>query len=111
MHLSTSIFGSLALAGAALAQGGALLSLFRDSTTCDGTASALVGGLLCNHCYELNDAYHSAYLGNFPESAFWDPHTGGHCEPETRLGSKLGGGCFTTSFFGGTISSVFLHCE
>ncbi|KAJ6533876.1 hypothetical protein DFH09DRAFT_1092254 [Mycena vulgaris] len=107
----TSILGSLALAGSSLAQGGALLTVFTGDKTCAGAPSGLVSGLICNHCYDLDQAYNSVSLGNFPEFAFWDTYTGGHCEPATRLGQKLGGGCFSTSVFGGTISSVFLECE
>ncbi|KAJ7199067.1 hypothetical protein C8J57DRAFT_464500 [Mycena rebaudengoi] len=111
MHLFTSVLGSISLAGAALAQGGALLSVFANSRTCSRELDGLVSGLLCNHCYELTQAYQSVYLGNFPEFAFWDAYTGGHCEPETREGQKLGGGCMGTGSSFGSISSVFLECE
>ncbi|KAJ6533884.1 hypothetical protein DFH09DRAFT_1406082 [Mycena vulgaris] len=65
MHLSTSILGALALAGAALAS---QISVF-TGPTCDGAPTGIESGIFCNNCYTLNQAYGAVQMDAFPEDS------------------------------------------
>ncbi|KAJ6497922.1 hypothetical protein DFH09DRAFT_336675 [Mycena vulgaris] len=104
MHLFKHALGSLALAGGALAQSGATLSVFAQSQTCDpGAITGIEGGLVCGTCYPLNQAYPSVYVGNIGQGTVWGVFGDSNCNSE--IAQIQGGGCLV-----GSVSSVRIAC-
>ncbi|KAJ6520703.1 hypothetical protein DFH09DRAFT_1373322 [Mycena vulgaris] len=112
MHLFTSIMGAPALAGTALAQGGATL-VFCDSTNCAGDSGGVISGLACNNCYHFTSDWGSAnMLGGFPDTWIWYAYTNDNCNPRAAddLGFHTGLGCLHVAP-PARMQSVFLKCN
>ncbi|KAJ7362608.1 hypothetical protein DFH08DRAFT_930870 [Mycena albidolilacea] len=108
MQLFTSILGALALAGAALAQGGATISVY-PTTGCGGDPGGIESGLVCNNCYPFNPAWGSVSMSGFSDDWIWYGFDNNSCQPNGgTLGFKKGNVCFASST---PISSIFLKCN
>ncbi|KAJ7478895.1 hypothetical protein FB451DRAFT_1556702 [Mycena latifolia] len=112
MNLLTSLSGALALAGAALAQGGATLTVHGTGPDCSSAVTGVEFGLTCNNCYSLTPAAGAVSLSNFPNANRWYAWGNSNCgDVSTSYGSRTGNTCWPSGTFNGPIGSIFLKCN
>ncbi|KAJ7221613.1 hypothetical protein GGX14DRAFT_388752 [Mycena pura] len=115
MNLLTSLFAALALAGAALAQSGATLTVYAGPD-CSSAVTGVEFGLTCNNCYSLTSAAGAVSLSNFPAANIWYAWGNSNCgDVSTSWGARTGDTCFPSGPFLDSpirqFGSIFLKCN